>query len=106
MIAWVLLFVAGALEVVWAAALKASHGFSRPVAATIGLATAALSLFLLSVALRSLSVTVAYTVWVGAGMAGVAAYGMIALDEPSGILKLASIALVGIGIIGLAISEG
>ena len=106
MTAWVYLLVAGALEIVWAAALKASHGFSRPMPAIIGLTTAALSLFLLSVALRSLPVTLAYTVWVGVGMAGVAAYGMIALGESAGIIKLASIALIGVGIVGLAISEG
>ena len=73
MIAWLVLLAAGALEVVWAAALKASEGFSRPLPSIVGLAAAALSLFLLAVALRSLPVSVAYAVWVSIGMAGVAA---------------------------------
>lgn len=102
MTAWVLLVAAGGLEVVWAAALKASEGFSRPALAIFGLATAALSLFLLSLALRSLPVGPAYAVWVGIGTAGIAIYGIVALGEAAGPAKFAFLAMIGIGVAGLA----
>ncbi|BBK35119.1 QacE family quaternary ammonium compound efflux SMR transporter [Allostella sp. ATCC 35155] len=101
MTAWVLLVAAGVLEIVWAAALKASAGFSRPVPTAVGLATAALSLAMLSLALRSLPVSVAYPVWVGIGTAGVAIYGAVALAEPVGPMKILAIVLIGIGVAGL-----
>lgn len=102
MMAWVLLVVAGGLEIVWAAALKASAGFSRPLPAVLGLVTAALSLFLLSWALRSLPVSLAYAVWVGIGTAGVAIYGVVVLGEAASPIKIASLAMISIGVAGLA----
>lgn len=105
MTAWVLLVAAGALEIVWAAALKASAGLSRPVPTAVGLAAAALSLAMLSLALRSLPVSVAYPVWVGIGTAGVAIYGAVALGEPLGPGKALAIMLIGIGVVGLAGAE-
>lgn len=102
MMAWALLFVAGGLEIVWAAALKESAGFSRPGPAALGLVTAALSLLLLSLALRSLPVSLAYAVWVGIGTAGVAIYGVIALGEAVSPARIISIALIGVGVAGLA----
>jgi quaternary ammonium compound-resistance protein SugE len=106
MAAWLCLLAAGALEIGWAAALKASDGLSRPLPAVLGLAGAALSLFLLSAALRSLPVSMAYAVWVGIGTAGVAAYGVLALGEPLGMAKAGFLAMIGIGVAGLAASAG
>ena len=106
MAAWLCLLAAGALEIGWAAALKASHGFSRPAPAALGLAGAALSLVLLSAALRTLPVSMAYAVWVGIGTAGVAVYGMLVLGESVGVAKVAFLAMIGIGAVGLAASEG
>lgn len=105
MMPWLLLVMAGILEVGWAMALKLSEGFTRPVPGLVGLAMAALSLLLLAIALRSLPVSVAYTVWVGIGMGGVAIYGLVMLGEPAGTFKLFSIAAVCCGIIGLVMSE-
>ncbi|MBN9205967.1 DMT family transporter [Methylibium petroleiphilum] len=99
---WLLLLVAGGLEIVWAAALKESAGFSRPWPTFLGLVTAALSLLLLSLALRSLPVSLAYAVWVGIGTAGVAIYGVFALGETVSVVKLASILLIALGVVGLA----
>lgn len=104
--AWLLLFAAGALEIGWAAALKASEGLSRPLPAVLGLAGAGLSLLLLSVALRSLPVSIAYAIWVGIGATGVAAYGVLVLGEPLGAAKAAFLAMIGVGVAGLAASEG
>ena len=106
MAAWLCLLAAGVLEIGWAAALKASEGLSRAVPSVLGLAGAALSLLLLSVALRALPVSLAYAVWVGIGTAGVAAYGVLALGEPLGAMRAAFLAMIGIGVAGLAASEG
>lgn len=100
--AWIYLIVAGGLEIGWAVTLKASDGFSRPLPAVLGITMAALSLFLLSLALRSMPASLAYPVWVGIGVAGVAAYGAIVLGEALSPFKLASIILIGLGVAGLA----
>lgn len=105
MSAWVILIFAGGLEIVWAAALKASNGFTRPLPAALGLVMAALSLVLLSLALRSLPVSLAYAVWVGIGTAGVALYGIFVLGEAVNFTKAASIVMIGFGVAGLASSE-
>jgi quaternary ammonium compound-resistance protein SugE len=103
--AWLSLIAAGALEVVWAAALKASEGFARAVPAVLGLTAAALSLFLLAIALRSLPVSIAYPVWVGIGTAGIAVYGVAVLGEAIGATKLAFLALIAIGVVGLGLGR-
>ena len=105
MMAWVYLIVAGGLEIGWAIALKASEGFSRPIPAALGMGMAALSLVLLSLALRSMPASLAYPVWVGIGVAGVAAYGAIVLGEGLSLFKLASLILIGLGVAGLASTE-
>lgn len=102
MMAWIYLFVAGGLEIAWAVALKASDGFSRPLPAIVGVMTAALSLILLSLALRSLPASLAYPIWVGIGIAGVAAYGILVLGETLTPIKTVSIILIGFGVAGLA----
>jgi quaternary ammonium compound-resistance protein SugE len=103
--AWVVLFVAGLLEMAWAVLLKQSENFSKPLP-TIGfLVTMGLSLFLLSQALKSLPVGTAYAVWTGIGAAGTAIVGMIWLGEPRDALKLLSLALLVAGIIGLKLTS-
>jgi quaternary ammonium compound-resistance protein SugE len=102
---WFYLIAAGVLEVGWAAALKASDGLSRPIPAVLGLVGAAFSLVLLSVALRSLPVSLAYAVWVGIGTAGVAIYGVAVLGEPVGAAKAAFLAMIGIGVAGLGLGR-
>lgn len=101
MTAWIILLAAGGLEIVWAAALKASQGFSRPLPSLVGVVAAALSLFLLSVALCSLPVSLAYAVWVSIGTAGVAVYGMVILNEPFSAVRALALLLIGIGVISL-----
>lgn len=102
---WVILFVAGLLEMVWALLLKQSEGFSKP-APTIGFVIALLlSMFLLSEALKSLPVGTAYAVWTGIGAAGTAILGMILFGESRDVLKLVSLMLLVAGIIGLRVSS-
>ena len=102
--AWVLLIVAGLFEVAWAIGLKYSEGFTRmwPTIWT-GLALVT-SLWLLGIAMRSLPVGTAYSVWVGVGAVGTVALGIVLLDEPASAARLLSVALIVAGIVGLKLS--
>jgi quaternary ammonium compound-resistance protein SugE len=103
---WVLVVLAGLLETGFAVCLKLSHGFTRLVP-TILFAIFALSSFgLLTVALRWLEVGPAYAVWTGIGAAGTVIVGMVWLDESVTVLKIASVGLVIVGVIGLQLSGG
>ena len=104
-LAWVILVGAGLLEIVWAIALKFADGFTRFWPSAIGLVAAVASFVMLSLALKSLPVGTAYAVWVGIGVFGVAMAGMIALGESVSILRLAFLALILVGVIGLKVVE-
>ena len=102
--AWIVLAIAGLLEVVWALALKCSEGFSRPLPSVVTIVAAAISFWLLAHALRSLPAGTAYAVWTGIGAIGVAIFGIIWLGESSSMLKLAGIALIVAGIAALKLA--
>ena len=102
---WVALFVAGALEVVWAVAVKVSDGLSRPVPAAIGVAAAAGSFVLLSTALRTLPVGTGYAVWVGIGAFGVGLAGVVVLGESASPARLGLLALTLVAVVGLSLLE-
>jgi quaternary ammonium compound-resistance protein SugE len=102
--AWVLLFIAGLMEMVWAILLKQSEGPTRP-APTVGfLISLLLSMFLLAESLRTLPLGSAYAVWTGIGAAGTAIVGMVWLGEPRDAVKLISLVLLISGIIGLRLT--
>lgn len=104
--AWLLLTVSGALEVVWASALKASEGFSKPLYSVIVAVAAFASFWLLAWAMKSLPLGTAYPVWVGIGAVGSFIVGIVAFGEAASPLRLASAALIVIGIAGLKLAEG
>jgi quaternary ammonium compound-resistance protein SugE len=104
-LAWTILIGAGLLEIVWAIALKYADGFTRFWPSAIGLTAAVASFVMLSVALKSLPVGTAYAVWVGIGVLGVAIAGVIALGESTSVLRLAFLALILVGIVGLKMVE-
>jgi quaternary ammonium compound-resistance protein SugE len=102
--AWLLIVVAGLLETGFAVCLKLSHGFTR-LWPTVAFSVFALGSFgLLTLSLKKLDVGPAYAVWTGIGAAGTAIYGMIFLDDLVSVLKIVSISLVVIGVIGLQLS--
>jgi quaternary ammonium compound-resistance protein SugE len=102
--AWVILFVAGLFEVGWAIGLKYTEGFSR-LWPTIWTAAAMItSLWLLGIAMKSLPVGTAYSVWVGVGAVGTVILGIVLLDEPANAARLVSVALIVAGIIGLKLA--
>jgi quaternary ammonium compound-resistance protein SugE len=103
--AWVILCVAGLFEVGWAIGLKYTEGFSR-LWPTVWTALAMItSLWLLGLAMKSLPVGTAYSVWVGVGAVGTVILGIVLLDEPANTSRLVSMALIVAGIIGLKIAS-
>jgi quaternary ammonium compound-resistance protein SugE len=100
---WIILLVAAVLEVGWAVGLKFTGGFTRlwPSVATI--AAMAASMYLLAVAARTLPIGTAYAVCTGIGAVGTAALGKFILHEPASAARLACIALVVIGVVGLKV---
>lgn len=102
--AWLLLILAGILEVAWAIGLKYTEGFSRlwPTIGTIAAITVSLSL--LGLAMRSLPVGTAYAVWVGIGAVGTVILGIVLFHEPANTARLLSVGLIVAGIIGLKLA--
>ena len=100
---WIILILAGVLEVGWAVGLKYTVGFTRLWPSVFTLVTMAGSVGLLGLALRQLPLGTAYAVWTGIGTVGTAIAGMIMLGEPAGALRMLSIGLIVAGIVGLKI---
>ncbi len=98
---WILLIIAGLLEVGWAIGLKYSEGFTRLWPSVFTLVTMALSFFLLATAMRSLPVGTAYAVWTGIGAVGTVILGIVLFGESASIARLACLGLIIAGIAGL-----
>jgi quaternary ammonium compound-resistance protein SugE len=101
---WLILVLAGLFEVAWAIGLKYSHGFTRFWPSAFTIVSMLVSITLLGVALKSLPVGTAYSVWVGVGAIGTAALGIILFDEPANAGRIFSMALILAGIIGIKLS--
>jgi quaternary ammonium compound-resistance protein SugE len=103
--AWMILVVAGLLEVGWAIGLKYTEGFTRlwPSVATLAAMTG--SVLLLGLAMKSLPVGTAYAVWVGVGAVGTALLGMVLFGEPATVGRLISLGLIVAGIVGLKLAS-
>lgn len=102
---WIILVLAGLLEIVWAIGLKYTEGFTKlwPTVGTV--AAMVTSIVLLGMAMKSLPVGTAYAVWVGIGAVGTAILGIVLLGEPSNPGRLISLAVIVAGIIGLKLSS-
>ncbi len=102
---WLILVLAGLLEIGWAIGLKYTEGFTR-LWPTLGTAAAmVVSLFLLGIAMKSLPVGTAYAIWVGVGAVGTAILGMVLFGEPANPGRLLSLGLIVAGIIGLRLAS-
>jgi quaternary ammonium compound-resistance protein SugE len=102
--AWLILVVAGLFEVGWAIGLKYSDGLTRPWPTTWTVLAMIASLWLLGIAMKSLPVGTAYSVWVGVGAVGTVLLGIALLKEPANAARLFSVALIIAGIVGLKLS--
>lgn len=99
--AWIALFFAGVFEIGWAIGLKYTAGFTRPIPSLWTIASMVLSLGLLGYALKTLPVGTAYAVWTGVGAAGTALLGIYLFGESASVVRLASLGLIILGILGL-----
>ena len=98
---WVFLITAGLCEIFYAAAMPRTEGFTRLWPSLFCFGFIAASMYLLSLATRSIPVGTAYAVWVGIGAVGTAAYGMLFLGEDRSLARMACFGLIIMGIVGL-----
>lgn len=101
---WFLLFIAGLFEVGWAIGLKYTDGFTRPLPTLLTVVSMVISMVLLGLALKHLPVGTGYAVWTGIGTVGTALLGIFLLNEPATAARLACIALIVGGIVGLKLA--
>ena len=101
---WVILVLAGLFEVGWAIGLKYTEGFTRLWPTIWTVSAMIISLWLLGIAMKSLPVGTAYSVWVGVGSVGTVILGIVLLGEPANAARLISVALIIAGIIGLKLA--
>jgi quaternary ammonium compound-resistance protein SugE len=97
--AWIALVAAGVLEIVWAYYMKQSSGFTRLWPSVITVATMVASFLLLSLAMRTMPLGTAYTVWTGIGAVGAFAVGIVVLGEPADALRMSAAGLIICGLV-------
>lgn len=108
LLSWLYLALAGLLEVAWAVGLKLSRGLdltARPVHTVLTVSAMAASVILLGLAARHLPIGTAYAIWVGIGAAGTAIAGMMLFDEPATLARIAAIAVIVGGVVGLKLAS-
>ena len=103
--AWLYLFIAGIFEVVWAAAMKFSEGFTRLLPSIVTFLGMGVSFFFLARATRLIPLGTAYGVWTGIGAVGAVIAGILLFKEPAGIMRLAFAGCIVVGIIGLKLTS-
>jgi quaternary ammonium compound-resistance protein SugE len=105
-VVWVLLFVTGMLEVVWATAAGYSEGFTKLVPSLVVVAVMPFTFYLLSVVMRRLPAGTAYAIWTSIGTAGTAVLGVLAFGDPANLPRLGGLALVIAGVVMLRMADG
>jgi Membrane transporters of cations and cationic drugs len=102
--AWIILVVAGLFEVGWAIGLKYTEGFTRLWPTVWTVVAMIISLWLLGIAMKSLPVGTAYSIWVGVGAVGTVVLGILLLGESAHATRLVSVAFIIAGIVGLKLA--
>lgn len=102
--AWIILFLAGLLEIGWAIGLKYTDGFTRLVPTVLTATSMVASVVLLGIAVRTLPLGTAYAVWTGVGMVGTVILGIVLFAEPATAIRLGCISLIIAGIAGLKLT--
>ncbi len=103
--AWLMVLLAGGLEMVWSFSAKQSDGFAKLGWAALTIGSSLASFLLLTFALRSLPLGTAYAAWTGIGALGSFVIGVTLLSEPTGAIRIASAILIVIGVIGLRLTN-
>ena len=102
--AWITLVAAGLLEIVWAFFMKQSDGFTRIGPAAITLAAMIGSVVLLAIAMRTLPLGTAYTMWTGIGAVGAFIVGIVVLGEAANVMRIAAAVLIVSGLVLMKLS--
>jgi quaternary ammonium compound-resistance protein SugE len=102
---WLILFFAGLFEIAWAVGLKYTDGFTRLIPSALTVAAMLVSLGLLGLAMKGLPLGTAYAVWTGIGAVGTVIAGIMLFGESMAPLRLASVALIVTGLVGLKLSH-
>jgi quaternary ammonium compound-resistance protein SugE len=102
---WILLIVAGLLEVCWSVGLKYTQGFTRLRPTVFTIVTLCASMYLLARASQNLPIGTAYGVWVGIGALGAAILGIVLFNEPASPARIGFLALLLISIVGLKLTS-
>ncbi len=100
---WLILVIAGIFEVAWAVGMKYSHGFTRLWPSVFTVLAMIISVYLLSLATKQISLGTAYAVWTGIGVIGTTVYGMLYFSEPVEFLRVFFILLILVAIVGLKV---
>ena len=100
---WLMLIVAGLLEMGWAIGLKYSEGFTKLIPSIFTIVGMIASFYFLSLALKSLPLGTAYAIWTGIGTVGTVTLGIILFKEPIDITRLICIGFIVVGIVGLKV---
>lgn len=103
--AWIYLLVAGVLEIVWAFSMKQSEGFTRLTPSLITFAAMASSFWLLALAMRTLPLGTAYTIWTGIGAVGAFIVGIAFLGEQVSAMRIAAAVLIVSGLVLMKVSS-
>lgn len=103
--AWIYLVIAGLFEVGWAFWMKESHGFTKLVPSVLTIVLMIISFALLSFSMKSLPLGTAYAIWTGIGAVGSFAVGIWLLGESTNPMRLVSVGLIVLGLIGLKLSS-
>ena len=101
---WIILCFAGLFEVGWAVGLKYTDGFSKPLPTALTALAMIISLGLLGLAMKELPLGTAYAIWTGVGAVGTVIAGIILFGESMALVRLASVALIVTGLVGLKVS--
>jgi quaternary ammonium compound-resistance protein SugE len=104
-VAWIYLFVAGALEVVWAFGMKQSAGFTKPVPTAVTLVAMIGSVVLLAIAMRTLPLGTSYMVWTGIGAVGAFLVGIAVLGEPLTLARATAAVLIVSGLVTMKLAS-
>ncbi len=102
--AWLILLLAGLLEIGWAIGLKYTDGFTKLAPTVLTATSMVASVVLLGIAVRTLPLGTAYAVWTGVGMVGTVILGIVLFAEPATAIRLGCISLIIAGIAGLKLT--
>lgn len=105
-VAWMLVALSGAFEIVFSVLMKASDGFTRPLPTAVAVTAALLSIWVMTISLRTLPLGPTYAVWAGIGTLGTALAATVLYAEPLTGAKALFMLFVVVGIVGLQLQSG